>query len=61
MRQRQKIEYFVCYVYIKIRNVSYFLYNKAPNVAGFQDLPQFLHLGWEVNIQCLENSALGVQ
>lgn len=51
----------MCYVYMRPRNVSYFLYNKAPNMEGFQDLPEHLHLRWEVDIQCLGNSALGVQ
>lgn len=61
MRQKQKKEYFVCYIYMKTRNVSYFLCNKIPNVEGFQDLPQHLQLERELDIQCLKNLPLGVQ
>lgn len=42
MRQKQKKEYFLCSVYMKTRNVSYFLYNKAPNMENFQDLSEHL-------------------
>lgn len=50
----------MCSVYMKARNISYFLYTKVTNMEGFQDLPEHLHLRWEVDIQCLENSGLGV-
>lgn len=42
----------MCHVYMKTRNVSYFLYNKAPNMEDFKDLSECLHRGWEIDIQC---------
>lgn len=51
----------MCYVYMKTRNVSYFLYNKSPNMEGFQDFPECLHLGQKIDIHFLENSALGLR
>lgn len=51
----------MCHVYMKTRNVSYLLYDKAPNMEDFKDLSECLHRGWEIDIQCPESSALGVQ
>lgn len=46
---------------MKVRNASYFLCNRIPNVEGFQNLPEHLQLERELDIQCLKNSPLGIQ